>query len=136
MCNKPGKIAKCLRRRLAAVTGTESGTDLARLLAAVPAGSIAVTLDPGSLIINSYSPVEAIRALGPSIAHVHVRDGVRDLARGRGLEVAVGRGSADFPELLAALEEHDYRGYLSIARGESQDPVGEISLAVEYLRNI
>ena len=121
---------------LAAETGTEPGIDLARLLAALPPGATVATLDPGNLIVNSFSPLEAVRALGSSIAYVHIKDGVRDLARGRGLEVAVGRGSADFPELLGALEERGYRGYLTIERGESEDPVHEVGHAVQYLRNI
>ncbi|MEK6249266.1 MAG: sugar phosphate isomerase/epimerase, partial [Planctomycetales bacterium] len=64
------------------------------------------------------------------------KDGVRDLSRGRGLEVALGRGSADFPELLGTLEQHDFRGYLAIERGESEDPVFEIGQAVKYLQSL
>jgi sugar phosphate isomerase/epimerase len=122
--------------RLAAETGTEPAQDVARLLAALPAGLIAVTLDPGNLIVNGFSPLEAVDVLGSDIAHVHVKDAVRDLARGRGQEVPVGRGMADFPALLAALEEHDYRGYLSIERIQSEDPIFEIGQAVKFLKNI
>lgn len=121
---------------LAAETGTESGPELAALLNQMPQGTIGVTLDPGNLIINGYSPLEAIAALGPSIFHVHAKDGVQDLAQNRGLEVPLGRGSADFPALLAALEEHDYRGYLVIEREESEHRLFEVEQAVKYLRNI
>jgi sugar phosphate isomerase/epimerase len=131
-----GHFADRCGARLAAETGTESGEDLARLLASVPEGSLAVSFDPGNLIINGFSPLKAIHALGPHIAHFHVRDGVRDLARGRGLEVPVGRGTADFPQLLASLEEYDYRGYLSLLRSHCEDPAGEFALAIEYLRNL
>ena len=131
-----GRFGQHEGARLAAETGTEPGEDLVRLLAALPEGSIAVTLDPGNLIVNNFSPLDAARALGASIAYVQIKDGVRDRARGRGLEVAVGRGSADFPALLGTLEDHDYRGYLTIERGESEDPVFEIGQAVQYLRNI
>jgi len=121
---------------LAAQTGTESGPDLARLLAALPRGGIGVDLDPGYLVINGFSPLEAVTALATHILHVHARDGVRDLARGRGLEVPLSRGSVDFPSLLAALEERRYRGYFTIARDESEDPLFEIGEAVKYLRNL
>ena len=121
---------------LAAETGTESGPDLAALLAELPQGGIGVTLDPGNLIVNDFSPLEAVAALGPSIFHVHAQDAVRDLAQRRGLEVPLGRGSADFPALLAALEEHDYRGYLMIERQESDNRLYEIEQAVKYLRNL
>lgn len=121
---------------LAAQTGSESGPDLARLLHALPEGGIAADLDPGNLIINGFSPLEAVESLGPLIQHVHARDGVRDLARGRGLEVTLGRGSADFPALFGALEERQYRGFFTIAREDADDAEAEIGDAVEYLKSI
>jgi sugar phosphate isomerase/epimerase len=121
---------------LAMETGTESGADMARLIDALPPGSVMVNLDPGNLIVNGFSPDEAVRELGRHIAHVHAKDAVRDLARGRGLEVPLGRGSADFPSLLATLEEFGYRGYLTVERESPQNPLEEVSLAVEYLKNL
>lgn len=121
---------------LAARTGSESGPDLARLLAALPERGIGIDLDPGNLIINGFSPAEAIEQLGAHVLHVHARDGVRDLARGRGLEVPLGRGSADFPALLGVLEEHQYRGYVTIARQDAEDPEFEIGQAVKYLQSL
>ncbi|HUS39375.1 MAG TPA: sugar phosphate isomerase/epimerase family protein [Pirellulales bacterium] len=122
--------------RLAASTGTEPGENLNALLSSIPEALVVVNFDPGNLIMNGYSAVDSLRVLGPLIAHFHVRDAARDLARGRGLEVEVGRGSADFPELLAGLEECDYRGYLTIAGTESADPLAAVSQATEYLRNL
>lgn len=121
---------------LAAETGSESGGDLRRLIEALPPGSLAVALNPGNLIVNGFSPLEAIAELGPHIQYVHAKDGVRDLARGRGVEVELGRGSADFAALLGALAEHDYRGYWTIEREHSADPVHEIGQAVSYLQNL
>jgi len=121
---------------LAAETGTESGADLAALLEALPQGMVGVNLDPGNLIIHEFSPQEAVEALGAVILHVHAKDAVRDLAQNRGVEVPLGRGSVDFPALLAALEEHDYRGYLTIEREDSEDRLFEITQAVKYLRSL
>ena len=121
---------------LAAETGSESGQDLARLLAALPPGSIGVNLDPGNLIVNGFSTIDAVHALGPNILHVHAKDGVRDLAQGRGVEVPLGRGSADFPALLGALEERDYRGYLTIERTGGENPIYEVGQAVQYLKSL
>ena len=121
---------------LAARTGTESGADLARLLDALPEGSIGVDLDPAGLITGGHSPREAVQSLGGAILHVHARDATRDLALGRGTEVPLGRGTADFPELLGLLEQHNYRGWLTIERTGGPDPVAEIGLAVEYLKNL
>jgi sugar phosphate isomerase/epimerase len=122
--------------RIAAETGSESGPDLARLIAALPPGAVGVNLDPGNLIVNGFSVLEAVEVLGSSILHVHAKDGVHDRAQGRGVEVPLGRGSVDFPALLGALEERDYRGYLTIERTGGNDPVYEVGQAVQYLKNL
>lgn len=121
---------------LAAETGPDPPELLGDLIDALPPGALCVNFDPGNLIINDYSPREAVRLLGPHIHHTHAKDGVRDLAQGRGIETPLGRGAADFPELLGALEEFGYRGYFTIERQHARDPITEIGYAVEYLRNL
>ncbi len=121
---------------LVAETGAEGPAALRRLLDAVPPGTFGVDLNPGNLIINGRAPLELIEAIGSEILHVHASDAVRDLARRRGLEVALGRGVADYPALLGALEERDYRGDITIQRLQSDDPVYEIGQAVKYLRGM
>jgi sugar phosphate isomerase/epimerase len=129
-----GRHGQRVGATLAAETGSADPQRLLSLIAALPQGSLAVNLNPGVLIANGYSATEATRLLGQHTAHVHATDGTRDLSRRRGLETPLGRGSVDWPEFFAALEEHDYRGYFTIARAESADPVKEIELAVRYLR--
>lgn len=121
---------------LAAETGAESGADLRRLIDALPPGALAVTLNPGNLIVNGFAPLDAIAALGHDIQYVHAKDGVRDLAQGRGSEVTLGRGSADFPAVLGALEERNYRGYWCVECPRAHDPAGEISQAIQYLNQL
>ena len=121
---------------LAAETGSEPASHLARLMDHLPLGCGAVTLNPGNLIVNGFSGLEAAGMLGPYVRHVHARDGVRDLARGRGLEVPLGQGRADFPQLIATLEEHDYRGCFAIQRPNSTQPESELATAVAYLKNM
>lgn len=121
---------------LAAETGSEEGTDLARLIAALPVGTVGVTFDPGNLIVNGFSARSALDCLGEHVLHVHAKDGVRDLAQGRGLEVPLGRGSVDFPELIGKLEEREFRGFYMIERENCRDPVFEIRQAVQYLRSL
>ena len=121
---------------LAAGTGTESGPSLKRLIDALPEGSVGVNLDPGNLVINGFSASEAVRVLAPSVCHVHARDAIRDLARGRGLEVPLGSGTVDFPELLGILEEHRYGGYFTVDRQSSKDPVTEVGRALTFLNQM
>ena len=131
-----GRHSQLCGATLAAETGSESGSDLKRLIDALPDGSIGVTFDPGNLIVNGHSASDALPLFASHVLHVQARDGVRDLARGRGLEVTLGRGSVDFPELLGTLEDAGYRGYYTIVRDASNDPVREIGDAIMYLKQL
>lgn len=121
---------------LAAETGAEEPERMQRLLEALPEGSIGVNLDPGNMIVNGFSASETAKVLARDVLHVHAKDGVRDLAQGRGLETPLGRGSVDFPELMAILEEREYRGYFTIEREYAADPILEVGQAVQYLRSL
>jgi sugar phosphate isomerase/epimerase len=129
-----GAYGERVGARLAAQTGSEKPSELARLLAALPEGWIGVDLYPSGLILNGLSPREAVDELGLHVVHVHACDAVRDTASRREFEVELGRGTADFPELLGRLTEFDYRGWVTIERRDSPDPVTDIGNAVAYLR--
>jgi sugar phosphate isomerase/epimerase len=131
-----GRHGQRVGAMLAAQTGSVNGADLARLMAALPDGSLAVDLDPGQLVMNGFSPLEAVDSLSSHIMHVHATDSVHDRNRGRGQEVPLGRGSVDFPALLGALEERGYRGYFTIQRDHVDDAESEIGAAVKYLRSV
>jgi sugar phosphate isomerase/epimerase len=131
-----GNFGQHIGAWLAAETGTEEGSDLARLLDALPTGTIGVTFDPGNLVANGFSARNSLLALAPRVLHVHAKDGVRDLAQGRGVEVPLGRGSVDFAELIGTLQEHEFRGYYMIEREKCADPIYEIGQAVKYLRSL
>ena len=121
---------------LAAETGTESGEELAALLADLPEGAVGVDFNPANLLLNGFSPLDALDALGDSILSVHATDASINLPGRRGGPVPLGQGSADFPALLAALAEHDYRGYFTVGHQTIDDPRSEIARAIEYLRGL
>jgi len=131
-----GSYAMRAGATLCARTGAEEPARLATLIDALPEGSLGVDLDPGGLIINSFSATDAVQTLGPHILHVHARDGVRDLAQGRGVEVPLGRGTADLPTICGTLEEHGYRGWFTVERTVAQNPVEEIAAAVKFLKSL
>jgi sugar phosphate isomerase/epimerase len=122
--------------RLAAQTANVSPQELARVLAALPEHSTGVDLYPSGLIVAGYSPGDAIELLGPHVLHIHACDAVRDTASRRAAEVELGRGTANFPELLGRLSEFNYRGWATIERKETSDPVLEIENAVAYLQSL
>lgn len=121
---------------LAAETGSEEGAALAELIRALPVGSLAVDFNPGNLIVNGFSAAAAVRALSPYVLHVHATDAVRDLARGRGVNVPLGSGAADYQDLLSVLEEQRFSGYLTVERPEAANPRVEIEQAIDYLRRL
>jgi sugar phosphate isomerase/epimerase len=70
------------------------------------------------------------------VVHFHATDATRDPALGRGLEVPLGQGNAEIPELLAVLEEQQYRGYITVARHDSASPLADVQQALTFLRNL
>jgi sugar phosphate isomerase/epimerase len=131
-----GMYGERIGARLAMQTADVSPQDLARLLALLPEHSVGVDLQPSGLIKGGHTPLEAVELLGPNVLHVHACDAVRDVATREAVEVELGRGAADFPELLGQLTEFDYRGWVTIERRESPNPLADIENAVEYLRSL
>lgn len=121
---------------LGAETGSEPGERLAGLIDGLRETAIGITFNPGNLIVNNFSVEDALPACTPHTLLVHAKDGVRDLARGRGSEVPLGRGIAEFPQIIASLEEHRYRGWYVIERDYSEDIVQSLSYAIQFLRNL
>jgi sugar phosphate isomerase/epimerase len=121
---------------LAAETGTESGSRLAELLQSLQNGYVGVALNPGKLIVHEHSVTDALASLGSLVEIVIAQDGVRDLAERRGIQVPLGNGSADFPELLALLEDKHYRGYFVVVGEHTEDPREEVRQAIQYLRQL
>lgn len=119
---------------LAAETGTEPGERLARLLDVDEQSFTGVAFNPGNLIVNGFSVDEALQALADRVQLVVARDGVQDLAAGRGVGVPLGQGTADFPEILGRLEDQQYRGWFVV--GDEGDPPDEVSRNTQYLLNL
>jgi sugar phosphate isomerase/epimerase len=110
---------------------------LEELLKQLPHAAVGVDFDPAELLLYGHSPVDTMRAIASRVSHFRARDGVRDLALGRGVEVQLGRGSVDFPQLLGMLEEQAYAGYLTVERRESSgNALVECGQALEYLSNL
>ena len=119
---------------LAAETGAESGKTLAALLAVDENGFVGAALNPGQLIVNRHSVTEAVKALRERIQVVCATDGVLDLAAGRGINVPIGEGTADFPQIFASLEDAPFSGPVIVGRADSS--FQELHQGVQYLGNL
>lgn len=131
-----GAFGQKVGAMLCADTGPEDQDQLAKLLDQVPEGSLGINFNPGALILHGNDPSQFAQVLGSSIWHVHATDATRDRARGRGIETPLGRGSAEFPELLGILERHSYRGYFTVSRPPSANVIAELESAMQFLNNL
>jgi len=115
------------------------GTDphiLLQLVSELPEGALGVDLSPAPLVAAQGSVINFVEILGPHIVHVYGSDAVRDPASQQAVEVELGRGSADYPELLGHLEEFGYRGWITLVRQYSNRQLEDLDNAVRYLQAI
>ena len=119
--------------QLAAYAPNADPQQLQRLVSELPEGALGVDLSPAPLVAARGSALDFVNVLGPHIVHVHGNDAVRDLRSHQGVEVELGRGSADYPELLGRLEEFGYRGWITLVRQHSERQLQDLDNAVRYL---
>lgn len=119
---------------LACETGSEPVERLVGLLESLADQTIGIAFNPGNLVLSDFYSQDAIATCASRTLVVTARDAVRDLSRGRGIDVPLGRGSVDFPQILGSLEEHRYNGWYIVDRHNSDDPIGEIGNAIQFLR--
>lgn len=121
---------------LALEAGQENPADLARLLAALPAASLGIDLNPGDLTLHGFSAAEAARSLGSSVLAVHLTDAVREAHRGGGDLVLPGQGQVEYPSLLGVLEEQGYRGALTLVGLSQSHAARDVAQTLEFLRRL
>ena len=110
--------------RLAIETGTDAGSTVRALLDTLAQPGLAASLDPAALLKFGHDPVVAARDLGPWVAHAYANDatgagGRAIVANPRGYGFPA--GSLDWEEYLGALEEVEYRGFLTIFPDDNTD---------------
>jgi sugar phosphate isomerase/epimerase len=122
--------------QLAVECPTAHPADLKALLEELPEGLVGANLSPADLILNGQSPRLHAEVLGKHIVHVFANDAVHGLGGAAGADVELGRGTADFPELLGLLEEHDYHNWITVERRNSRRPAEDVRNAVHFLRSL
>ncbi|MCY2998128.1 MAG: TIM barrel protein [Planctomycetota bacterium] len=130
-----GKYSHHVGAMLALETGAESLSLLGELIDSLPQAGVGVTLNPGNLIVNGFG-LEDLPAVAKHVMLVHAKDGLPDRARGRGTQVPLGRGLAEFPQIIACLAEHSYRGCYIVERDMASDPVAEFAASMNFLRSL
>ena len=114
--------------------GRAAPADLARLLAALPEGSLVCDLVTGSLVVHGHDPAAAVATLGNHVAAVHATDAVAGAFAGRGRAVILGTGQVDFAGVFATLEERGYQGWVGLEPVEPREAREEMAEALRFLR--
>jgi sugar phosphate isomerase/epimerase len=123
--------------RFAIETGTEPGGVLASYLEGLAIPTLCVSVDPSSMLRQGIDPVASTRELGTWVAHAYANDASRS---SRSLTLSPPRGSGfppgalDWEEYLGALEEINYRGYLTVWPEPDRDPSARFKEIAERLR--
>ncbi|MBA3313167.1 MAG: sugar phosphate isomerase/epimerase [Planctomycetota bacterium] len=120
---------------LTVTTGREPSATFLEVVSAVTAGPIGINFDPAAAVMSERDPAAEIRTSHAFLKHLRVRDGLRD-TDGAGVEVEVGRGEVDWDEVIAALAEADFAGWMTPDRTSGEDPATDAARAVSYIRNV
>ncbi len=115
--------------RLAIATGPDSGETLRGQLEQWGHPSLAVSLDPGALQRFGHDPAATTVALGPWVAHAFA------LGPAGGTSIVSARGPrSNWEEYLGALEEIDYRGYLTLQVDPTRDEGTQFRAFAEMMK--
>lgn len=146
LCDYGEKVGACL----AIETGPEPTKILGKMIEEVGSKALRVNYDPANLILwpahymkdaydrekafDEYRPVEGVKDIGQYTVHVHAKDGKVFPEGPR--EVPLGEGWVDWKRFVALLKESGFDGYYAIEREVGNDPVGDITRAVEFLKTL
>lgn len=155
-CRELAEYADSVGAAFAIETGIDHGKNLAEFLDSLGAKGLRVNFDPANLVMCiDERPEEALKYLGKYVVHTHAKDGVmlkksieKKLSIGEEakdhqaladmghlyLELPLGEGDVDFDTYLPALAGTGFNGFLTIEREVGENPVADIELAVNFLR--
>ena len=122
--------------RLAIETGADAGPPLRVLLDTLASPGLAASIDPAALLQHGHDPVDVTQRLGPWVAHAYATDSTASslvsLARRGGFP----SGALDWEEYLGALEEINYRGYLTIWPDPTREPGPQFTVIADRLKQL
>lgn len=156
-CEELGNYADSVGAYFAIETGPETAATLKKFLDGLKCRGVRVNYDPANLVmVTGDDPVQGVYILKDYIVHTHAKDGIMiqktDAERiynffaegGIGdlrledyfLEVALGKGEVNFKNYLKALEDINYKGFLTIEREVGTEPENDIREAVNFLKDL
>ncbi len=125
------EIFRAAHLALGLETGQETAPDLIAVLRKLNCSNVGVNFDPANMLLyDKGDPVAALRALGPWLRQVHIKDARRTQALGTwGEEVPAGSGQVDWPAFFTVLKELGFTGDLVIEREAGDQRIAGIRTA-------
>ena len=135
-CRQLAEYADSINSAFAVETGPETCVVLRDFLDSLGANGVRVNYDPANLVmVVADDPVAGVHTLGKYIVHTHAKDGIQKSASPlEWEETPLGKGGVDFKAYLSALKQIGYDGYLTIEREVGDNPVSDIKMAADFLR--
>jgi len=117
-----------------------SPMEMARFIDEIDSPAVGVYFDVGNVVRFGY-PEQWIRILGSRIGKLDIKEYSRVLQKDEGLwkgfQVEIGDGDVDYPAVLKALEEIDYRGWATAeVKGGDADRLAFIAGRMNQVLNL
>ncbi len=90
-----------------------TGTELRRILSHIDSPFLRAVWDPGNAFVLGESASEGYRAVQPWVAHIHVKDGVRE-PDGSVRWTIIGEGEIGYAQHLKQIALSGYQGFVSL----------------------
>jgi len=121
-------------------TGEELPVTLVQMMKKTGLDNLGVNLDPANLILSGRAnAVEALTYFGTYLMGMHAKDAVRpEPGEAFGEEVPIGKGHANFPELINIMKKIGYDGDIVIEREGVSEDIWEddVAAAKAYLEGL
>jgi sugar phosphate isomerase/epimerase len=141
---------------LAVETGPEPAERLAAFIVDCGTTGLGVNFDPANLVmVQGSNAATDFARLAPLVAHVHGKDGIRKKVCDARLiydsfaeddfatidineyfdELPLGSGAVNFPQLLAAMSDCGYTGFLTIEREAGNQRQTDVAAGIRFLKD-
>jgi sugar phosphate isomerase/epimerase len=122
--------------RIAVDVGLEPIEDLLSFLHGIDTGSLGLSIDPGTLLMEKLPIDVTLLAAKNRLVHTYARDAIPRRIDRPAKEVALGAGDVDWLAWLGTLEAIGYSGALTIRQAASTQPLQDTMAAVQFLRRL
>jgi L-ribulose-5-phosphate 3-epimerase len=119
-------------------TGQETPVTLLRAITDIGTSNLFVNYDTANLVLyGKANPLDGLKVIGKYVRAMHAKDGLYPVnPRELGKEVPIPTGEADFPKILAYLNDLGFSGHVTIEYELGEQSKSYLLATKTYLENI